>query len=93
MKLTLITTAAIAALCSAAFASTGHKHAVKHTAKAAALVCPVSGDKIASVKAAVGHSTYKGKTYYFCCPDCKPKFDKNPGKIVANAAKGKFQKM
>ena len=21
-------------------------------------------------------SEYQGKTYYFCCPECKPEFDK-----------------
>lgn len=36
---------------------------------------------------------FKGKTYYFCCPACKPRFDKEPAKIVANAAKGKYEKM
>lgn len=61
--------------------------------KKAALVCPVTGEKIASAKAAAGHSTFKGKTYYFCCGMCKPKFDKNPGRYVTNAAKGKFEKM
>lgn len=50
--------------------------------KAVALVCPVTGEKIASIKDAAGHSTYKGKTYYFCCPSCKPMFDKNPAKYV-----------
>jgi len=27
-------------------------------------------------------STYKGKTYYFCCAGCKPTFDKEPEKYV-----------
>lgn len=25
---------------------------------------------------------YKDKTYYFCCPGCKPQFEKEPGKYV-----------
>jgi YHS domain-containing protein len=54
-------------------------------AKPASLVCPVTGEKIASVKAAAGSSTYKGKTYYFCCGGCKPMFDKNPAKYVKEA--------
>ena len=58
-----------------------------------ALICPVTGDKIASVKDAVGQSTYKGKTYYFCCAGCKPRFDKDPAKFVKNAAAGKFETM
>ena len=57
----------------------------KSTTKSAALVCPVTGEKIASIKAAVGHSTYKGKTYYFCCSACKPMFDKNPAKYLKAA--------
>jgi YHS domain-containing protein len=26
---------------------------------------------------------YKGKTVYFCCPACKPEFDKDPEKYIA----------
>lgn len=92
MKTLIIATAALAALSGQAGADAGHKHPAP-AAKTAALICPVTGTKIASVKAAVGHSTYKGKTYYFCCPECKPRFDKNPAKIVASAAKGKYEKM
>lgn len=47
------------------------------------LVCPITGQKIASIKDAAGHSTYKGVTYYFCCSGCKPVFDKDPAKYVA----------
>lgn len=28
------------------------------------------------------HSVYKGKTYVFCCPGCKPRFDENPEKYI-----------
>jgi Cu+-exporting ATPase len=67
----------------------------KPSAKAQPLVCPVTGETIASVKAAVGHSVYKGKTYYFCCSGCKPLFDANPAKYVksASAAKSKPKMM
>ena len=91
MKTVVLMTAALAALTSGAFAAPSH--ASKPTAAKAALICPVTGNKIASVKAAVGHSTYGGKTYYFCCPECKPRFDKNPAKIAKNAAQGKYEKM
>ena len=91
MKTILLTTAALAALTSGAFAAPGH--ASKPTAAKTALICPVTGTKIASADKAYAHEIYKGKAYYFCCPDCKPAFDKNPGKIIANAAKGKYQKM
>src|SRR4030042_2531437 len=33
-------------------------------------------------KDAVGTSTYKGTTYYFCSPVCKEEFDKNPDAIL-----------
>ncbi len=46
-------------------------------------VCPVMGTAIADVNKAAGKSVYKGKAYYFCCPGCKPEFDKNPEKYVA----------
>lgn len=51
--------------------------------KPASAVCPVMGNKIPDVsKAPGGKSVYKGKTYYFCCPACKPLFDKDPEKYV-----------
>jgi len=62
-------------------------------AKKTTLICPVTGTKIASAAKAYAHETYKGKTYYFCCPECKPRFDKTPAKIVASAAQGKYEKM
>ena len=45
------------------------------------LICPVTGEKIASVKDAVGSSVYKGKTYYFCCSSCKPSIRHRSGEI------------
>jgi YHS domain-containing protein len=50
--------------------------------KVVSAVCPVMGTKISDVSKAAGKSVYKGKTYYFCCPGCKPLFDKNPGKYI-----------
>ena len=96
MKHFILTIAALATLGGAALAQQGHMngHKPSHTKTApTALVCPVTGDKIASVKAAVGHSTFKGKTYYFCCAGCKPRFDKDPAKFVKNAAAHKYEKM
>ncbi len=95
MKTIVLTAAVLATFTGAALAHPGHSHAKKpaSTAKAASLICPVTGTKIASIKAAVGHSTYKGKTYYFCCPECKPRFDKDPAKVVASAAHGNYQPM
>jgi len=69
---------------SGVFASTAKKHPAK--ASKVVLVCPVTGEKIASIKDAAGHSTYKGKTYYFCCESCKPMFDKDPAKYIKSAS-------
>lgn len=83
----------LTALTLAAFAGTASAdpaQAPKAPAKAAPLVCPITGEKISSVSTAAAQETYKGKTYYFCCPSCKPTFDKNPDKAAANAAAGKF---
>lgn len=94
MKPFMLTVAALAVLTSAAIASPGSPtKPASAAAKKPGLVCPVSGTKIATATKAYNHETYKGKTYYFCCPQCKPAFDKNPGKVIANAAKGKYQPM
>ncbi len=50
--------------------------------KVVSAICPVMHNKIPNVTKAAGKSVYKGKTYYFCCPACKPLFDKNPAKYV-----------
>jgi Cu+-exporting ATPase len=55
--------------------------------KIVSAVCPVMGTKIPDVLKAAGKSVYKGKTYYFCCGGCKPKFDKNPEKYIKKAEK------
>lgn len=41
-------------------------------------VCKMTIDE----KKAAGKSEYKGKTYYFCAPGCKAKFDANPSAYV-----------
>ena len=76
---------AAALLTLAGSASAAPAKAKPAAVKATALVCPVTKEKIASVKDAAGSSTYKGKTYYFCCAGCKPMFDKNPAKYAAPA--------
>jgi Cu+-exporting ATPase len=38
---------------------------------------PVCGMAV-NVDKAAGTSTYDGKTFYFCSPGCKQKFDANP---------------
>ncbi len=51
--------------------------------KVVSAVCPVLGKKIPDISKAAYKSTYKGKTYYFCCSACKAKFDKNPAKYTS----------
>ena len=87
MKTLLLTALTFAAFTGAASADSAS--APKAPAKAAALICPITGEKISSVSTAAAHETYKGKTYYFCCSSCKPVFDKNPEKAAANAASHK----
>lgn len=43
--------------------------------------CPVSGEEIKKSEAK-GTFEYEGKTYYFCCENCKEKFMKNPEKYA-----------
>jgi xanthine dehydrogenase accessory factor len=51
--------------------------------------CPVSGDTF-TIDKDTEHSEYKGKHVYFCCPGCKPQFDKDPEKFLGGASpKGK----
>ena len=32
--------------------------------------------------------TYHGKTYYFCCPECQPMFEKDPAKYIKKMQAG-----
>jgi YHS domain-containing protein len=43
--------------------------------------CPVMGGEFA-VSAETEHSKYRGQTYVFCCPGCKPQFDADPEKYI-----------
>ena len=42
---------------------------------------PVCGMQVDPAKAA-GSSVHDGRTYYFCSPTCKQKFDASPGQYV-----------
>ena len=42
-------------------------------------ICPVMGNPIDKDV----YVEYKGKKVYFCCPDCKAKFNADPEKYVA----------
>lgn len=41
------------------------------------VVCPVSGKEMKKSEARITHE-YQGKTYYFCCENCKKAFIENP---------------
>jgi YHS domain-containing protein len=43
------------------------------------LVCGMDVDE----KTAEHKSEFEGTTYYFCCPGCKSKFDKEPAKYIS----------
>ena len=45
------------------------------------MICPVMGTTFNASKDST-KSEYKGKVYIFCCPGCKPQFDKNPEKYI-----------
>lgn len=47
--------------------------------------CPVMGEIVGDTSTAA-RSIYKGRTYYFCCPACKPKFDADPERYAGDAA-------
>ena len=85
IRSTLFAAAALLTLAASASAAPVPIKARPAAVKAAALICPVTKEKISSVKDAAGSSTYKGKTYYFCCAGCKPMFDKDPAKYATPA--------
>ena len=43
--------------------------------------CPVTNEEFA-VTEKTEVAEYQGRTYAFCCPDCKPSFEKNPPKYA-----------
>ena len=64
------------------------KNPEKYAQKAEEMVtCPVSGEEIKRSEAS-GSYEYNGKTYYFCCPNCKEKFVKDPEKYTKKKGNG-----
>lgn len=43
--------------------------------------CPISGEEFV-VEANSPHAEHDGKTYYFCCPGCRKKFESDPAKFT-----------
>lgn len=73
---------ALSSLSALACGGCGNGESAAPAKTAVSAVCPVMGNKIPDITKAAGKSVYKGKTYYFCCGGCKPKFDKYPAKYV-----------
>lgn len=48
---------------------------------------PVCGMKVDDQKAGA-QSTYQAKTYYFCSPGCKGKYDANPQQYASQKSAG-----
>jgi len=78
----------------AASPATGHDPAVAATAAVKApgeaavsdtSTCPVTGETF-KIEATSAKAEYQGKTYYFCCPGCKGKFEANPAKFVKHSS-------
>ncbi len=42
---------------------------------------PICGHEV-DLRTAKWTSTYRGRKYYFCEPDCKETFDESPGKYA-----------
>ena len=51
-------------------------------------VCPVMGKEFTRTDATTSYA-YEGITYYFCCPECKDKFVKDPEKYTQKKAETK----
>jgi Cu+-exporting ATPase len=65
-----------------------HAAATKTAAGANVIYCAVTDEEIGTPdKAAGGKAEYKGKTYYFCCAGCKPRFESDPATYAAAADK------
>ena len=54
--------------------------ATTKVAESGMATCPVTGETLK--KADMIPYNYKGKTIYFCCADCKPKFEADPEKYL-----------
>jgi Cu+-exporting ATPase len=58
-----------------------HRHRILEREETLMEKDPVCGMQVDPAKAAAT-SQYQGKTYYFCAPVCKAKFDANPAQYV-----------
>lgn len=67
-------------LVSAVYAQTATKTSSKPAT--ATVYCAITDEKISDAKQAAGKQVVNGKTYYFCCPGCAPKFAAAPAKYA-----------
>ncbi|PIS47748.1 MAG: hypothetical protein COT17_01875 [Elusimicrobia bacterium CG08_land_8_20_14_0_20_51_18] len=68
------------------------KPAVDYTSLGNKLICPVMREEF-NVNKETPKAEYKGKVYFFCCPACVEKFNKEPEKYLSAAAPAKDAKM
>ncbi len=54
------------------------------------VTCPVTGEEFEKTEDTASFE-YKDKTYYFCCPDCKDTFVKNPTEFLKEEGGGEHQ--
>lgn len=66
---------------------TGEAKPVATAAASAIVYCAVTDEEIGTADKAAVTLTHAGKTYYLCCPGCKPKFESDPAKFAAEADK------
>ncbi|MBN2369958.1 MAG: YHS domain-containing protein [Vicinamibacteria bacterium] len=50
-------------------------------------LCPVTRREL-TIKEKTARSEHKGRHYVFCCPGCKPKFDKDPANYLSQERQG-----
>lgn len=82
MKHTLLALGLATLIATAAFAGDKGKASSKTPKEVA---CAVMGEhkvNIAKATKEKDFADYKGKRYFFCCPGCKPTFEKDPAKFA-----------
>jgi YHS domain-containing protein len=68
-----------------AVAASGGASAIKAPGEARVgerTTCAMHSDAVFTVTAATPKVEYRGRTYYFCCPECAKHFAERPGDFV-----------
>lgn len=82
MKNVMLFSGAMLLLTSVAFAAPDKD---KKPAEKTKISCAVMKDDPVNIKDATAkkmYADYKGNRYFFCCPGCKPKFEKDPASFA-----------